>query len=158
MEASTGVCGDPSRRRARARLLRMTVARPSLRGALATKQSSLPRPCSGPLDCFAHRAARRAARWLAMTQTFRYSRELVRCSSVQAFATHLIAPGFKPPAIAKAHFLVSRTTSIGLVRLAQQASSTRGFRTFAFVVHGFLNSGSAVTPPCSSSRVHGERL
>src|SRR5947209_3248352 len=118
----------------------MTVPRPSLRGALATKQSSLPRPCSGPLDCFAHRAARRAARWLAMTQTFTYSRELVRGSPVQPLATHLIAPGLKPSAIAKAHFLVRRTTSVGLVRLAQKASRTRGFRTFALVVHGFLDS------------------
>src|SRR4051812_12824393 len=99
MEARAG--GDPSRRRAKARLLRMTVPRPSLRGALATKQSSLPRPCSGPLDCFADRAARRAARWLAITQTFTYSRELVRGSPVQPLATHLIAPGLKPSAIAK---------------------------------------------------------
>src|SRR5882757_7073805 len=69
-------------------------------------------------------------------------RALVRRSSVQPFATHLIAPGFKTPAIAKAHFLVSRTTSVGLMRLAQKASGTRGFRAFALVVHGFLYSGS----------------
>jgi hypothetical protein len=51
----------------------------SLRGVIARS------PCdeaiqpagrrSGPLDCFAHRAARRAARWLAMTQTFTYSQD-----------------------------------------------------------------------------------
>ena len=40
---------------------------PSLRGALATKQSS----ALCPLDCFAHRAALRASRWLAMTATKR---------------------------------------------------------------------------------------
>jgi hypothetical protein len=50
----------------------------------------------------------------------------------------LIAPGFKTPAIAKAHFLMRRTTSVSLVRFAQQASGTRGFRTFALVVHGFF--------------------
>jgi hypothetical protein len=44
---------------------------------------------------------------------------LVRSGSIQPFAAHLIAPGFKPPAIAKAHFLMRGTTSIGLVRLAQ---------------------------------------
>jgi hypothetical protein len=47
----------------------------------------------------------------------------------------LIAPGFKTPAIAKVHFLMSRTTSIGFVRLAQKASGTRRFRAFAFAVH-----------------------
>src|SRR4051794_6221131 len=66
--------------------------------------------------------------------------KLVCGGSVQSFAAHLIAPGFKTPAIAKAHFLVSGTASVGLVRLAQQASRTRGFRTFALVVHGFLDS------------------
>jgi hypothetical protein len=100
MEASAGVCGRPSRRRARARLLRMTRV---LDGGMAQ-------------GCGA---------------------KLVRRSSVQSFATHLIAPGFKTPAIAKAHFLMRRTTPIGLVRLAQKASRTRGFRTFALVVHGF---------------------
>jgi hypothetical protein len=68
----------------------------------------------------------------------------------------LITPGFKTPAIAKAHFFMSRTKSIGLVRLAQKASGTRGFRTFALVVHGF--SSLLVTPLRSSSRVRGERL
>jgi hypothetical protein len=35
---------------------------------------------SGPLDCFAHRAARRAARWLAMTQTFASTQDGQRCA------------------------------------------------------------------------------
>jgi hypothetical protein len=63
---------------------------------------------------------------------------LVCSGSVEPFATHLIAPGFKPPTIAKAHFLVSRATSIGFMRLTQKASRTRGFRAFALVVHGFF--------------------
>jgi hypothetical protein len=52
----------------------------------------------------------------------------------------LIAPGFKTPAIAKTHFLMSRTTSVGFVRLAQKASGASRFRAFALVVHGFLYS------------------
>jgi hypothetical protein len=54
--------------------------------------------------------------------------KLVRRRPVQPFAPHLIAPGFKTPAIAKAHFLTRGTASIGLMRLAEKASRTRGFR------------------------------
>ena len=119
MEASAGTCGHPSRRRARARLLRMT---------------------------------RFQDRGLAV----RCDAKLVCGGSVQPFATHLVTPGFKTPAIAEAHFLVRRTTSVGLMRLAQKASRTRGFRTFALVVHSFSNL--LVMPLRSSSRARGERL
>jgi hypothetical protein len=53
----------------------------------------------------------------------------------QAFATHLVSPDFKAPAISKPHFLVSRTASVRLVRLAHQEPGASGFGAFAFVVH-----------------------
>jgi hypothetical protein len=47
-----------------------------------------------------------------MPGPFRNWRKSVRGGPAQAFATHLIAPGFKTPTIAKAHVLMRRTTSI----------------------------------------------
>src|SRR5437764_374363 len=46
---------------------------PSLRGALATKQSMLPMPYYGLLRGVYHRARIRATRWLAMTERVTYS-------------------------------------------------------------------------------------
>src|SRR3982074_116454 len=63
------------------------------------------------------------------------ARELVRAKTDQAFASHLVAPAFKAPAVSKAHSLMSRAASIGLMRLAQETPRARGFRTFAFVIH-----------------------
>jgi hypothetical protein len=54
----------------------------------------------------------------------------------QSFAAHLIAPGFKMAAVAKPHLFMSRAAAIRLMRLAQQATCTRGFGAFAFVIHG----------------------
>ena len=59
----------------------------------------------------------------------------VRGQIDQALAAHLIAPSFETPAISKAHLLVTRAASIGLVWFAQEAPGARGFGTFAFVVH-----------------------
>ena len=56
----------------------------------------------------------------------------------QTLATHLVASNLKAPPIAKTHVLMTRAAAIGLMRLAQQASRTRGFWAFAFVVHGRL--------------------
>ena len=53
----------------------------------------------------------------------------------KAFAAHLISANLESSTIPKPHVLVARATSIGLMRLAQQAAAASGLRTFALMVH-----------------------
>jgi hypothetical protein len=53
----------------------------------------------------------------------------------ESFASHLISANFETSAFSKPHVLIARATSIGLVRLAQEAASAAGFRAFSLMVH-----------------------